>query len=164
MKNTATCYLEKDGKTLMIHRTKKENDPNAGKYIGVGGHFEEGESPEDCIVREVLEETGLSLLSLRYRGIVTFVSDRWETEYVHVFTSDRFEGEMYPCDEGELCWIETEKLFDCPIWEGDTVFLRLIRAGAPFFSLKLIYEGDTLKSAVLNREALDLTAALSKND
>lgn len=154
MKNTATCYLEKDGKYLMIHRTKKKNDPNAGKYIGVGGHFEEGESPEDCICREVLEETGLTLLSLSYRGIVTFVSDQWETEYVHVFTSNRFEGNLHPCDEGELRWIERKKLFDYPMWEGDAVFLRLIEKSAPFFSLKLTYEGDVLKNAVLNREVI----------
>ncbi|MBQ4258575.1 MAG: 8-oxo-dGTP diphosphatase [Clostridia bacterium] len=154
MKNTATCYLEKDGKYLMIHRTKKKNDANAGKYIGVGGHFEEGESPEDCICREVLEETGLTLLSLSYRGIVTFVSDQWETEYVHVFTSNRFEGNLHPCDEGELRWIERKKLFDYPMWEGDAVFLRLIEKNAPFFSLKLTYEGDVLKNAVLNREVI----------
>ena len=157
MKNTATCYLEHGGRYLMMHRTKKESDPNEGKYIGVGGHFEEGESPEDCIAREVFEETGLRMLSLRYRGIVTFVSDLWETEYVHVFTSDRFEGELHPCDEGELCWIEKEALFDYPIWEGDAVFLRLIAQNAPFFSLKLVYEGDRLTSAVLNREPLDLS-------
>ncbi len=138
----------------MIHRTKKKNDPNAGKYIGVGGHFEEGESPEDCICREVLEETGLTLLSLSYRGIVTFVSDQWETEYVHVFTSNRFEGNLHPCDEGELRWIERKKLFDYPMWEGDAVFLRLIEKNAPFFSLKLTYEGDVLKNAVLNREVI----------
>ncbi len=138
----------------MIHRTKKKNDPNAGKYIGVGGHFEEGESPEDCICREVLEETGLTLLSLSYRGIVTFVSDQWETEYVHVFTSNRFVGNLHPCDEGELRWIERKKLFDYPMWEGDAVFLRLIEKNAPFFSLKLTYEGDVLKNAVLNREVI----------
>ena len=154
MRNTTLCYIEKDGKYLMLHRNKKENDLNEDKWIGVGGKFEDKESPEDCVIREALEETGLLLKSIEYRGIVTFISDVWETEYMHLFTSKSFEGEMKECDEGELVWIEKKKINELKIWEGDKIFLDLLTKEAPFFSLKLCYEGDTLVSAILNQEKI----------
>ena len=150
------CYIEKDGKTLMLHRVKKEHDANKDKWIGIGGKFEDGESPEDCVLREVLEETGLTLNSYRYRGIVTFVSDRWETEYMHLFSADGFSGELRDCDEGVLEWVSREKRDSLPAWEGDKIFLRLLDEGAPFFSLKLRYEGEKLREAVLDGNPLDL--------
>lgn len=134
----------------MLHRVKKTVDENKDKWIGIGGKFEDGESPEDCVMREVLEETGLTLNSWRYRGIVTFVSDEWGTEYMHLFTSDDFSGKPRECDEGVLEWIEKERLLSLPIWEGDKIFLRLLDTDEPFFSLKLCYQGDRLIQAVLN--------------
>ena len=151
MRNTTLCYLERGRDYLMLHRVKKEVDENKDKWIGIGGKFEEGESPEDCLLREVREETGLTLTSWRYRGIVTFVSDEWGTEYMHLFTADAWEGQIrQDCDEGELEWIDREKLLALPIWEGDKIFLRLLEEDAPFFSLKLRYKGDRLAEAVLN--------------
>ena len=149
MKNTALCYVEQDGKYLMLLRNKKKQDENAGKWIGVGGKFEEGESPQDCLLREVQEETGLRLTQYRFRGIVTFVSDQYETEYMHLFTAHGFEGELIPCDEGELKWVEKDEVLSLPLWEGDREFLRLLREDAPFFSLKLVYQGDKLVSSKL---------------
>jgi 8-oxo-dGTP diphosphatase len=140
----------------MLHRTKKVNDENHDKWIGIGGKFEEGESPEDCMLREVMEETGLTVSSWRYRGIVTFVSDQWGTEYMHLFTTDSFSGVIKDCDEGELEWIAKEQLLSLPIWDGDKVFLRLLDSDEPFFSLKLCYHGDALVSAALNGETLIL--------
>ena len=135
----------------MIHRVKKENDENKDKWIGVGGKLEEGESPYDCVRREVKEETGLTLLSLRYHGIVTFVSDECESQHMHLFTSSDFEGDVTTeCDEGELAWIDKAKLFSLPMWEGDKIFHGLIDNNAPFFSLKLVYEGSNLKESVLD--------------
>ncbi len=150
MRNTSLCYIERGGKYLMLHRVKKTVDENKDKWIGIGGKFKEGESPEDCVLREVLEETGLTLNSWRYRGIVTFVSDEWGTEYMHLFTSDDFSGTAHECDEGVLEWIEKERLLSLPIWEGDKIFLRLLDTEEPFFSLKLCYQGDSLIQAVLN--------------
>ena len=150
MRNTSLCYIERGGKYLMLHRVKKTVDENKDKWIGIGGKFEEGESPEDCVMREVSEETGLTLNSWRYRGIVTFVSDEWGTEYMHLFTSDDFSGKPRECDEGVLEWIEKERLLSLPIWEGDKIFLRLLDTDEPFFSLKLCYQGDRLIQAVLN--------------
>ena len=150
MKNTSLCYIEKDGKYLMLHRVSKENDENAGKWIGIGGKFESGESPEDCAAREVLEETGLTLNTLSYRGIVTFVSDEYGTEYMHLFHSDSFEGKLRDCDEGVLEWIDKKRLYELTLWEGDRIFLELLEHDIPHFSLKLIYSGDRLISAVLN--------------
>lgn len=154
MRNTTLCYIEKDGKYLMLHRTKKENDENRDKWIGVGGKFEEGESPEECMLREVREETGLNLEKWRFRGIVTFVSDVWGTEYMHLFTSDSFSGALKQCDEGVLEWVSKDAVISLPIWEGDKIFLRLLAENAPFFSLKLIYEGDRLLCSVLNDNVL----------
>lgn len=151
MKSTTVCYIERSGEYLMIHRTKKKNDENKDKWIGIGGKLEEGESPFDCVRREVIEETGLSLLSLRYRGIVTFVSNEFETQYMHLFTSDSFSGELNSsCNEGELAWIKKEDLFSLPMWEGDKIFHELLDKDYPFFSLKLVYEGNRLVEHILD--------------
>lgn len=154
MKNTTLCYLEKDRQYLMLHRIKKENDENRDKWIGIGGKFEDKESPEDCVLREVQEETGLRLTQFRYCGIVTFVSDRWETEYMHLFHAAGFEGTVKDCDEGVLEWISRDSLAALPQWEGDRIFLRLMETGVPFFSLKLVYEGEALREAILNGEKI----------
>ena len=154
MKNTTLCYIRRGEDYLMLHRIKKENDLNHDKWIGIGGKFEDKESPEDCLLREAREETGLSLTDYRYRGIVTFVSDRWPTEYMHLFTADGFTGEIKDCDEGVLEWLHRTKLREIPHWEGDDIFLDLIETDAPFFSLKLCYEGDTLVSAVLDGKTI----------
>ncbi len=157
MRNTTLCHIERGGKYLMLHRVKKENDLNRDKWVAVGGKFEDGESPEECNAREVLEETGLTLNSAEYRGIVTFVSDKWETEYIHIFTSRDFSGSIRECDEGNLEWIDKKALLSLPIWEGDRIFLRLIDDPAqPFFSLKLVYEGDRLTYAALDGKELKL--------
>jgi 8-oxo-dGTP diphosphatase len=152
--NTTLVYIMHEDKVLMLHRNRKENDPNEGKWIGIGGHFEQDESPEDCMLREVREETGLSVSEYRYRAIVTFVSDRYETEYMHLFTVTAFSGDLIECDEGTLDWIDFNKLFELPHWKGDEIFLKLIRdSNQPFFSLKLRYggkNGDELIQAVLN--------------
>ena len=155
MKNTTLCYIENErGDYLMLHRVKKENDCNRDKWIGVGGKFEDGESPEECVLRETLEETGLTLTDWRDRGIVTFVSDRWETEYMHLFTATGWTGRLHECDEGVLEWVSREQFRGLPQWEGDRIFLRLIEEDAPFFSLKLRYEGEHLAYAALNGKEL----------
>ena len=151
---TTLCYLERGGEYLMLHRTKKDNDENGGKWIGVGGKFLPGESPEECLLREIREETGLTLTSWRFRGVVTFVSDEWGCEYMHLFTADGWTGEERPCDEGELRWIGKKELYDLTIWEGDRIFLKLLEVGAPFFSLKLVYRGDALISSALDGREL----------
>ena len=138
----------------MRHRVKKENDVNKEKGVGIGGHFEEDESPEECLLREVREETGLQLISYRFRGIVTFISDRWDTEYMHLFTADRFSGIIAECDEGELCWVEKSKVYDLPIWEGDKIFFHLLEEREDFFSLKLRYEGEKLVEAILDGKSI----------
>jgi len=153
--NSTLVYIERDGKFLMLHRTKKDNDLNHDKWIGVGGKFEDGEAPEDCALREAREETGLTLTRWRYRGVVTFVSDVYETEYMHLFTADAWTGEIRDCDEGELDWIEKSRLLSLKLWEGDKLFLRLLDSDEPFFSLKLRYEGETLAFAQLNGKAID---------
>ena len=152
MKITSLCYIEQNGKYLMLHRTAKENDENEDKWIGVGGKFEDGESPEECAVREIKEETGLNAHKLDFRGIVTFVSDKWPTEYMHLFTCRDFDGDVIKCDEGELEWIDKNDLLRLNLWEGDKIFLRLIAKKRPFFSLKLEYEGERLVKAVLDGE------------
>ena len=155
MKNTTLCYIENErGDYLMLHRVKKENDCNRDKWIGVGGKFEDGESPEECVLRETLEETGLTLTDWRYRGIVTFVSDRWETEYMHLFTATGWTGRLHECDEGVLEWVSREQFRGLPQWEGDRIFLRLIEEDTPIFSLKLRYEGEHLAYAALNGKEL----------
>ncbi len=157
MRNTTLCHIEKDGKYLMLHRVKKENDLNHDKWVGIGGKFEDKESPEQCNRREVFEETGLTLNSSEYRGIVTFVSDKWETEYMHIFTSDNFYGEIIECDEGNLVWVDKKELLTLPLWVGDKIFLKLIEdKNYPFFSLRLEYCGDNLISAILNDRELDI--------
>ena len=153
---TSLLYIERDGKYLMLHRTKKEHDPNEGKWIGVGGKFEEDESPEECAIREAREETGLSVLRPVFRGIVTFISDRCPTEYMHLFTATDFTGELRDCDEGELAWVEKSRVPCLPLWEGDRIFLSLLAHDAPFFSLKLVYQGDTLTRATLDGRELPL--------
>ena len=153
--NSTLIYVERGDEYLMLHRTKKENDLNRDKWIGIGGKFEENESPEDCMLREAKEETGLTLTSWRYRGIVTFLSDRWETEYMHLFTADGYSGTLRQCDEGDLAWIKKSELLKLKLWEGDKIFLRLLDSDEPFFSLKLKYEGDTLVLAVLNGKRLE---------
>ena len=150
MINTTLCYIRRGEEYLMLHRIKKENDLNHDKWIGIGGKFEDKESPEDCLLREALEETGLTLTDYRYRGMVTFVSDRWATEYMHLFTDDGVTGTLKDCDEGGLEWVPKEQLLKIPHWEGDEIFLDLIWRDAPFFSLKVCYEGDRLARAVLN--------------
>ena len=156
MLNTTLCYIEQDGKYLMLHRVKKKNDINHDKWIGIGGKFEDKESPEDCALREVKEETGLTLTSYAYRGLVTFVSDRYETEYMHLFTADGFTGELIDCDEGTLEWVDKALAPTLPTWAGDRIFLDLLARDVPFFSLKLEYVGDTLVRAVLDGKELPL--------
>ena len=150
MKQTTLCYLERGDQYLMLHRTKKENDLNHDKWLGVGGHFEDKESPEDCMLREVWEETGFTVTQWRYCGIVTFISDRWEAEHMHLFVCTDWIGDEIVCNEGDLEWIEKKRLLELTMWEGDKIFLKLIDEKAPFFSLKLTYKGDELQEAVLN--------------
>lgn len=150
MINTTLCYIEKENKYLMLHRTKKENDLNEGKWIGVGGKFEKDETPEECLLREVREETGLTLTKYRLRAVITFISNKWETEYMYLFTTNEFVGEIICCDEGELEWVEKEKILDLNIWEGDKIFLEKIVRGDKFFTLKVVYDGDQLVESVLN--------------
>lgn len=156
MQNTTLVYIEKDSKYLMLHRTKKQNDYNHDKWIGIGGKFEETESPEECVLREAKEETGLTLNSLEYRGIVTFVSDKNFTEYMHIFWSDSFSGELTECDEGELEWVEKSRMNELPHWKGDEIFLKLLELRAPFFSLKLVYKKGILLDAILNGKKLEI--------
>ena len=146
---TTLCYLEKNEKYLMMHRTKKEHDINKDKYIGLGGHLEHGESPEECVRREILEESGLTAGQLKLRGIITFVIDDAD-EYTFLYTGDDFSGELKECDEGDLVWIDKEELEKLPIWEGDKIFFRLLKEEHPFFSLKLTYVKDVLTDVSLD--------------
>lgn len=153
---TTLCYIEKDNCYLMLHRVKKQQDINKDKWIGIGGHFEGKESPEECLLREVKEETGLVLNSYRFRGIITFVTDRYETEYMCLYTADEFTGELIECSEGALEWVPKNRLNELNLWEGDYIFLRLLEEKEEFFSLKLCYEGDKLVQAVLDGRALEV--------
>lgn len=170
MKNTTLCYIERFEKYLMLHRVKKENDLNKDKWIGVGGKLEAGESPEDCVIREVLEETGLTMKTFDYRGFITFVSEEWGTEYMHLFHCLQFSGDLKECDEGNLEWVDKKDIVNLPIWEGDKVFLKLLDEDIPFFSLKLVYKGfgkdEKLADVVLNNQRLsdeDLAELLGKS-
>ena len=156
-KNTTLGYIERDGAYLMLHRVKKENDLNHDKWVGIGGKFEDGESPEECMCREALEETGLTLHVPRLRGIVTFVSNEWDNEYMFLYTCTDFSGELIECNEGDLEWVPMERVPDLPIWQGDKIFLDLLCRDAPFFSLKLQYEGDDLVYAALDGKPLNIT-------
>ena len=150
MHNSTLCYIVKDGKVLMLHRVKKKNDINHDKWIGIGGKFEPEEAPEECILRETKEETGLTLTSWRCRGVVTFLQEGGEGEYMYLFTADDFTGELIECDEGDLQWVSMEFLDALPKWEGDRIFLNLLWQDAPFFLLTLRYQGDRLVEAVLD--------------
>ena len=145
MKNTTLCYIEKDGAYLMMHRVKKKNDENKDKWIGIGGKFENTESPFDCARREIYEETGLVANTLNYRGIVTFVSDEYGTEYMHLFHCTDFTGNLKEyCEEGDLLFVKKQDVYNLPSWEGDKIFLKLLEEKTPFFSLKLVYRGNEL--------------------
>ena len=154
---TTLCYLEQNGCYLMLHRTKKEKDINTDKWIGIGGHLEEGDSPEECLVREMREETGVTPVSPKLRGIITFVSDRYGTEYMFLYSAKAYQGELSSdCPEGDLQWVEKDRISSLPLWEGDKIFLRLMSENHPFFSLKLSYQGDNLVYAALDGEELKL--------
>lgn len=159
-KLTTLCYIEKNEKYLMLHRVLKKNDINKDKWIGVGEHFENGESPEDCLLREVKEETGLILTAYQFRGIITFVfssqGKETDTEYMCLYTADEYEGELISCSEGNLEWINKKDIFSLNLWEGDKLFFRLLEEGRPFFSLKLVYQDDELREAVLDGERQEL--------
>ena len=154
MINTTLCYVTRGDQVLMLHRVKKKNDLNQDKWIGIGGKFEGEETPDECLLREAWEETGLKLTSWRCRGVVTFLSDRWPAVFRYLFTADGFEGELKTCDEGDLQWVSREFISQLPQWEGDKIFLDLLWKDAPFFLLKLRYEGEVLAEAVLNGERI----------
>ena len=155
MKATTLCYIEKDGCYLMLHRIKKKKDVNEGKWIGVGGHIEENESPDECILREVKEETGLSLHNCIPRGLVTFVSDTYEGEWMHLYTATEFEGTLAECSEGVLRWVPKNEVEKLSLWQGDRIFLSLLTKDIPYFQLKLVYKGDTLTKAILDGKELN---------
>ena len=156
MKNTTLCYMIQNGQYLLLHRVKKKNDTNQDKWIGIGGKFEDKESPEDCMLREFYEETGCRMIDYWYRGIITFVSDKAETEYMHLFTASQYEGTLSECDEGVLEWVSPAQFPSLLFWEGDYIFLDLLQQGIPFFSLKLVYQDEHLIQAVLNGTTLPL--------
>lgn len=150
MRLTTLCYIEKDDCYLMLHRVKKQHDVNKDKWIGIGGKFEKDETPEECLLRETKEETGLTLTSWKLRGIVTFLSDGWETEYMFLYTADQYEGELTACSEGNLEWVPKKELDSLNLWEGDKIFFKLLEEDHPFFSLKVKYEKDILTEAALD--------------
>jgi 8-oxo-dGTP diphosphatase len=146
---TTLCYIEKDDCYLMLHRIKKENDLNKDKWIGVGGKFEEGETPEECLLREVKEETGLTLTSYCLRGVITFISDEWGCEYMFLYTASAYDGQlredkMHSCEEGVLTWVPKSDIENLNLWEGDKIFFRLLETETRLFSLKLRYKGNEL--------------------
>lgn len=151
MKNTTLCYITRGQEVLMLHRVKKQNDINKDKWIGIGGKFEGEESPDECLLREAKEETGLTLTRWKCRGVVTFLTENpGDGEFMYLFTGDAFEGELKVCDEGDLQWVGRDFLDSLPKWEGDAIFLRLLWEEAPFFLLKLRYQGSRLVEAVLD--------------
>ena len=150
---TTLCYIENDDSYLMLHRIKKDRDVNAGKWIGVGGKIEQGETPEDCLVREVYEETSLSLTDYSYRGIINFSSEGWEDERIYLYTASGFFGELDTCAEGELRWVKKDQLLGLNLWEGDKIFLKLLMEDAPFFTLDLSYSGDKLVKQSIKRKS-----------
>ena len=151
MHNSTLCYIIRGDEVLMLHRVKKHNDVNKDKWIGIGGKFEGDETPDECLLREAKEETGLTLTRWQCRGVVTFLTNGpWEGEYMYLFTADGFEGKLKACDEGDLQWVSRDFLDTLPTWEGDKLFLDLLWQGAPFFLLKLRYDGDRLVEAVLD--------------
>ena len=154
MRRSTLCYIYRGDQVLMLHRTRKKNDMNHDKWLGIGGGIEAGESVEACLLREAKEETGLTLTRYRYRGVVDFASDIYEDEEMHLFTSDGFTGDLIQCDEGDLEWIDRSMLLRLPHWEGDAIFLKLLDRDAPFFRLRLEYAGEQLKRAVLNGETI----------
>ena len=156
MKETTLCYIEKENKYLMLYRNKSDKDPNKGKWLGIGGKLEKGETPDEAAVREVYEETGLILDGYEYRGIVNFVSDIYEDEIMHLYYSNDFRGEVKECDEGHLEWIDKDKVFDLPMWEGDRIFLKFLDSNMPFFNLTLRYERDTLVSGELEGREIEI--------
>lgn len=153
---TTLCYIENEDSYLMLHRVKKENDMNHDKWIGIGGKFEDGESPEECILRECREETGLTLKDASLRGIITFVSDEYPCEYMFLYTATEFEGDIKACDEGNLEWVAKDKIDQLNLWQGDLIFFRLLEENRPFFSLKLEYSGDKLVAADLDGKSLKI--------
>lgn len=154
---TTLCYIEDNDSYLMLHRIKKKKDINKDKWIGVGGHFEANETPDECLLREVKEETGLTLLKYKCRGLVTFISNEWETEYMFLYTASEFEGQLIPCNEGSLKWIKKKDIFSLNLWTGDIIFLKLLDSKKDYFSLKLVYEGDRLVESVLDGKKIDWT-------
>ena len=159
MRNTTLCYITRGDQVLMLHRVKKERDVNKDKWIGIGGKFEDGESPDECLLREAREETGLTLTDWRCRGVVTFLNEGADGEYMYLFTADGFAGELTGCDEGELRWVRRDFLYTLPMWEGDKIFLNLLWQDAPFFLLTLRYRGEKLVEAVLDGKPLRLEGA-----
>ena len=155
MKQTTLCYIERDNQYLMLHRTKKADDYNHDKWVGIGGHIEPGETARDCVLREVWEETGLQLLDCAYRGIVRFRSDSYEPEDMHLFSATSFTGEIIDCDEGDLAWIDKGDLLRLTMWEGDKVFLKLLDTRQDFFDLTLTYHGDALAGATLDGQPME---------
>ena len=164
MLQSTLCYLERGDAYLMLHRVKKEHDANRDKWIGIGGKFEDKESPEDCLLRECREETGLTLTDYRYRGIITFVSDQWEGEYMHLFSATAASGTLRDCPEGDLAWVPLAEVPQLPQWEGDRLFLQQLRQNDAFFTMKLCYTGDRLTAAWKNGQPLPLDLARKGND
>ena len=156
MRLTTLCYIERDGCWLMMHRVKKARDENAGKWIGIGGHLEKDESPEECVLREIREETGLAVSHLKLRGLLTFILPAWGNEMTFLYTAETKEEALPECPEGELRWIPLREIERLTLWEGDRLFLKLLSEDAPFFLMKLEYCGDRLERAYVNGAAIEI--------